>query len=85
MTILDPSLSQTLRDAAGAPVNVVDPQTQTEYVVLRADVYERVKPLLEPDDLSRDEKLRLLAESGLRAGWDSPEMDDYDHYDAHRS
>ncbi len=84
MTTLDPNLSQMLRDAAGAPVNVVDPQTQTEYVVLRADVFERVKSLLEADDLSSEEKLRLLAESGREAGWDAPEMDDYDDYDAHR-
>ncbi len=85
MTTLDPSLSQALRDAAGAPVNVVDPQTHAEYVVLRAEVYERVKSLLEADDLSAEDKLRLLAESGRRAGWDAPEMDDYDDYDAHRS
>jgi hypothetical protein len=82
MTIHDPGLIDALRNAAGTPVTVVDPQTQTEHVVVRADVYERIKSLFEADDLSSDEKLMLLAESGKRAGWDSAQMDEYD---AHRS
>jgi hypothetical protein len=85
MTILDPGLVDALRQAGGTPVTVVDPQTRTEYVVVRADVYERIKSLFEADDLSSDEKRLLLAESGNRAGWNSAEMDEYDDYDAHRS
>ena len=38
-------------------------------VVVRADLYERIKSLFETEDLSGDEKRRLLAESGERAGW----------------
>jgi hypothetical protein len=63
---------------------VVDPETQVEYVIVRADLYERVKSLVEADDLTSEEKRHLLAESGKRPGWDNPEMDDYDDYDAHR-
>jgi hypothetical protein len=85
MTIHDPNLIQALQQSAGAPITVVDPQTQTEYVVVRADLYERIKSLFEADDLSSEEKRLLLAESGKRAGWESQEMDDYDDYDAHRS
>jgi hypothetical protein len=83
MTVLGPDLSQALQQAAGAPLTVVDPQTRTKYVVMRADVYERVKSLFEADDLTADEKRLLLAESGKRAGWADPEMDDYDDYDSH--
>jgi hypothetical protein len=84
MTIHDPNLVHALRQSAGAPVMVVDPETKVEYVIVRADLYERVKSLFEADDLTGEEKQLLLAESGKRAGWDSPEMDDYDDYDAHR-
>jgi hypothetical protein len=85
MTLHDPSLIDALRHAAGTPVTVVDPQTQTEYVVVRADLYERIKSLFEADDLCDDEKRLLLAESGKRAGWDSAQMVEYDDYDAHRT
>lgn len=85
MTILDPGLVDALRHAGGTPVTVVDPQTLTDYVVVRAEVYERIKSLFEADDLSSDEKRLLLAESGKQAGWDSAQMDEYDDYDAHRS
>ncbi len=54
------------------------------YVLVRADVYERLHALLSEDDWTPDERLRLLAESGRRAGWDAPEMDDYDNYDESR-
>ncbi len=84
MTIHDPSLIHALQQSAGTPVTVVDPQTNGEYVVVRADVYERIRLLMEADDLSGEEKLSLLASSGERAGWQSPAMDDYDDYDAHR-
>jgi hypothetical protein len=84
MTIHDPNLVHALQQSAGAPVMVVDPETKVEYVIVRADLYERVKSLFEADDLTSEEKRHLLAESGKRAGWDSPEMDDYYDYDAHR-
>ncbi|HEV2972099.1 MAG TPA: hypothetical protein VGY55_19155 [Pirellulales bacterium] len=84
MTILNPELIQALQQAGGGPVTVVNPQTGIEYVVVRADLYQRVKSLFETDDLSSEEKRLLLAESGKRAGSDSPEMDEYDDYDAHR-
>jgi hypothetical protein len=66
------------------PVRAVDPQTGLTYVIIPEAVFERTKSLLGSDDLTPDEKLWLLAESGRRAGWDAPEMDAYDHYDENR-
>jgi hypothetical protein len=66
---------------AEEPVRVMDPQTHATYVLLPEDVYDRVRALVDLEDLSPEEKLRLLAESGRRAGWDDPAMDDYDNYD----
>ncbi len=77
---------QQALDVGRKPLRVVDPRTNTAYVILPADVYDRLQALLYDDSpWTEEEQLRLLAESGQRAGWDAPEMDDYDNYDeAHK-
>src|SRR5437879_2290023 len=70
-----------VRAAVTEPLRLVDPETQRRYVVLPEDMYERMQSLVNSDDFSPDEKLRLLAESGGRAGWHDPRMDDYVNYD----
>lgn len=53
-----------------------------ECVVMRADVYDRVKQLLRDDsDWTDDDLRRLLAKSAEANGWNEPGMDDYDNYD----
>jgi len=53
-----------------------------ECVVLRADVYDRVRRLLYDDSNWSDGELRrTLAESAGTNGWNEPEMDAYDNYD----
>lgn len=85
MTVpLTEPLQQAIDEQPGEPLRLVDPRTQTAYVLLQADIYERVRTLIEGEDLTAEEKLFLLAESGRRAGWDAPEMDDYDSYDESR-
>jgi hypothetical protein len=46
------------------PARVRDPQTNETYVLVRADVYERMRAII--DGFAH------------RAGWDDPEMDIYD-------
>jgi hypothetical protein len=46
------------------PARVRDPRTGETYVLVRADVYERLRAIV--DGFAR------------RAGWDDPEMDVYD-------
>ena len=76
---------QELRQSSGSEVRVSDPQTRKEYVLVSAEVYDRLKKLLVDDgDWTPEEQLRLLADSGKRAGWDDPEMDVYDNYDENR-
>jgi hypothetical protein len=48
------------------PVRVRDPHTNETYVLVRCDVYERMKALL--DGFTR------------RAGWDDPLLDEYERY-----
>jgi hypothetical protein len=77
-------LQQALDGRPGEPLRLVDPRTRAAYVLIPADLYERLQALLGEEDLTPEEKLFLLAESGRRAGWDAPEMDDYDNYDESR-
>ena len=62
----------------GQPVRIVAPEVGGECVIVRADVFDRLRSVLYDDaPLSQGEKSRLLVEAGLRAGWDDPEMDVY--------
>lgn len=49
-----------------------------ECVVLRADMYDCVRSLIEGGPPSIDEQKRILRHVGELAGWDDPEMDIYD-------
>lgn len=75
---------QALEARGDGPVRIHDGQTNKTYVLLPAELYERVQGLIESAGLSLAEKRQLLAEAGRRAGWQDPEMDVYDNYDAHR-
>jgi hypothetical protein len=67
-------------------VRVADPKTGEQYVILRAEIFERLQRLLLDDgDWTPEEELRLLIQSGKQAGWDDPSMDVYDDYDANRA
>jgi hypothetical protein len=50
MTILPPEQRQAAVEAGDSPVEVADPQTGTTYVPMRADVYRRMRELLEADE-----------------------------------
>ncbi len=66
------------------PVRVSDPAESTTFVLVQADVYERLKSLFEEDPVSEQERLFQLEQFGKRAGWDDPEMDVYDDLDPRR-
>ena len=70
---------QAITTAGKTPPVVVDPRTKTPYVLLRQDVYERLKEEEYDDGPWTDEELELLAwEAGKHAGWE--DMNDYDNY-----
>ncbi|HVA45716.1 MAG TPA: hypothetical protein VNH11_04950 [Pirellulales bacterium] len=82
MTRLTREQSSAVRAAVETPVRIVDPDTNTEYVLLRADVYERVRHLF--DDPSADAFLAQI-ESAAAAGWDDPALDVYNDLDPRRT
>jgi hypothetical protein len=74
---MSPELKEAVQNAHGGPVEIEDPQTQARYVLVKTDVYNRVKALFEEDFPSEDEQIHFLREAGKSAGWDDPEMDIY--------
>jgi hypothetical protein len=86
---MTPELPHDLRQAVHQlggtqPLRVVDPDTSTEYVLLRADVFEKVQAVLHEDEADLAETYSAQSEAASSAGWDEPEMADYDHYDENR-
>jgi hypothetical protein len=65
----------------GQAVHVTDSQSQLECVLVRSDVYDRLRALLFDDGpLSPEEKLAAIRAAGLRANWDDPALDVYEQY-----
>lgn len=65
---------------SGEAVRVQD--DDLECVVVRADVYDRVRELLYADtDWTDDELRRAIARSAEANGWNEPQMTAYDNYD----
>ena len=63
----------------------MDPRPKATYVLVREEVYERIKGLLSEDgEWAHDELRLLLAQSAEGNGWTEPAMDAYDHYDENR-
>jgi hypothetical protein len=60
-------------------MKVIDPVTNTEYVLLRADVFERLTGMIDADFQLKDAypaMSRAFAEL-----WNDPKMDEYDRYE----
>ena len=56
---------QQALSAEKGPLEIVDPRTQEVYVLVRKDVYELVRRVIDGPN---------------RAGWDDPELDVYEQY-----
>jgi len=75
--MIELTAEQRLELKADAP-RAIDPETQTKYVLVKEDVYERLEALLVPERMTLSEQQAALHAAGLRAGWDDPEMGMYD-------
>ena len=79
-TNLTAEQSQALAAHPNASLRLLDPQTNRAYVLVPAEVFERIKTLVQDDYDIRDTYAAQF-QSAFRAGWGDPAMDDYDHYD----
>ena len=93
MATITPEQRQAIEKAGGQPVRVDDPENRTQYVLIKAELYDRMKSLLdaEPADRSLHGLDEFHPSEAYRAvdrtfaeGWDDPKMDDYDRYEQHR-
>ncbi|MGO9462709.1 MAG: hypothetical protein ACLQIB_37760 [Isosphaeraceae bacterium] len=50
MTTFTPELRRAVELAGDQPVEITDPQTNTAYVLLKADVYRQLRELLGEED-----------------------------------
>lgn len=82
-TEITPEQRQAIH-ATGGPVELVDPETQEHFVLLRAETYQRLHHLFDDGPLTAEQRRDLLAQAGKRAGWDEPEMDVYNELDPRR-
>jgi len=85
MLTIPKELQEAMRTSQGRPLRLTDPETQEEYVLLQADLYDQLHGLLSNGPLlTPDERRAVLIQAGLRAGWDDPEMDIYNDLDPRR-
>ncbi len=84
-TRLPDDLRQAIEKEGGNPVHLVDSTTQVKYVLMRADQYANLSALLAQQDTFDPRELYFLtAKSAAAAGWDDPDLDAYNDYDAHK-
>ena len=73
---------ETLRNDAG-PIRALDLVDNTEYVLLRREVYDKIQQIVEDEDWAAC-AYRAALEVFARDGWADPEMDAYDALDPRR-
>jgi hypothetical protein len=84
-TKLPDDLRQAIEKLGGSPVHLVDAATNVHYVLMRADQYENLSALIaDGEDFNPRELYPLAAQAAASAGWDDPDLDAYNDYDAHK-
>jgi hypothetical protein len=64
MSILTPELKQAIEQAGNTAVRLTDPETHRNYVLVSADVYDR---LLEQEERREEEAFLRVAKKNARA------------------
>jgi hypothetical protein len=76
MTTITPEIRQAIELAGEQPVQLADPETNSVYIIVRAEVYERMRALC--DDFDIRDAYPLMDQVAAHQGWDDPSMDMYD-------
>lgn len=74
MTELTPEQRQLIEQAGDQPVRIEDPETHQAYVIVRADLYERVRDVLEPKPIREGGIPEAIRESQEAFFRDLPEL-----------
>jgi hypothetical protein len=78
MTTITPEIRQAIELAGERPVQLTDPETNSVYIIVRAEVYERMRASCDDSDI-RD-AYPLMDQVAALEGWDDPSMDIYNEY-----
>ena len=78
MTAITPEIRQAIERAGEEPVELTDPDTNSVYIIVRADLYDRMRALC--DDFHIRDAYPLMDQVAARDGWDDPAMDVYNDY-----
>jgi len=81
---LTAEMSAAIRQRDGLHLMLEDGETHLQYVLVPLEVYQRVTSVLADESLSVVETYAAQSAVAGAAGWDDPEMDVYDNYDAYR-
>lgn len=85
MIAIPKELQQAVQESEDNLVRLIDPDTNTEYVVLPAKKFTEIQTAFYDDSpLTPEERRALLIQAGLRAGWNDPDMDVYNELDPRR-
>lgn len=86
MTItLNSDQREAIKAHAEGPVYVVDSETERTYVLISAEDWQRVRSLLGDDQFDAADAAAAQSAAAHTTGWDDPDMEVYDEYDAHRT
>jgi hypothetical protein len=80
MATLTPEQRKEIQNAGEGPVRITDPETQTEYVILKADVYNRICAMADETRAAYPLAMKVFGQDG----WDDPQMDEYNAFDPRR-
>ncbi len=77
-TDLSPEQRQALEATHGTPIEIVDARSNERFVLIRAEMYERLKSVLDFGEPTEAEKKAQLQVWGKRAGWEDPKASVFD-------
>ncbi|MFY9556369.1 MAG: hypothetical protein WAV20_06200 [Blastocatellia bacterium] len=78
MITLPKEIQEAVRSSEDQPIRLTDPEANSEYILVPADLDDRIRDLFyEHSTSTKDERRALMLRAGLRAGWDDSDMDVY--------
>ena len=69
MTTLTPELRRAVEQAGDQPVEITDPQTNASYVLVKAEIFSRMKEELEEDQNHREKDAWSKLGRKARSDW----------------
>ncbi|MDA1014965.1 MAG: hypothetical protein O3A00_11015 [Planctomycetota bacterium] len=78
-------IRQALNASPGEPVTFEDEQSHEKYVLLPMGTYQRFYNIFRDDTFDVADTYAAQNAVAATSGWDDPEMDIYDDYDANRN